>query len=767
MRSYLICLSIISITTAAVQFLPLLGRIGFEFSAVSGLIVTLGSGFVSVDRARHSSTASATSALTGGERLVSLVSGSFLRSLPLLILPLVIALIRSVFVGICDLREGLGFYLLIPGVSLVYGTCVGTFFGLLAGSRTSGYLMFLGYILLTLVWAGYLLIFQPQTFVYSSSFGFFPGPIYDERVSISSALIVSRIIALVISGLFFTLSLNLLDPDGMRLDFGRLLGGSSDLRVVIDRIWLAFFVLSYLILFLFGPRLGVRSSRPFIRRRLGGVYETEHFRIYYPKGTKAEREIELIARDHEFRYYQLSRYLKVKSRRKMGSYIYPSPDVKKRLMGARYTSVEDPIGYEMHLNYSTFPHPVLKHEMAHLLSANFHPIFKMSIRIGLHEGVAVAADWCEERLTPHQWAKAMEILGLLPSMKRLMGAVGFWTESASRAYMAAGSFVRFLIDRYGVERLKIAFPTGNFKKAYGRGMDELVGEWLDFLKEVKLSEDDLSYARNSLMRPPITRRRCPHEVAEVMEKAWRRFRDKDYAGSAEEFRRAWKLDESDPSPLHPLALSLFRSGEKAEAERIARKLLDHPNATPAQRAAAWELMGDMRWIEGRRDEAASLYRSALDLLPPPATRRGLKIKLAALRSPEGGRFLMESLISDSDMAARMSDLAEGMKFENLREIALYLMGRWLFISGEFKRALRYLDPLMGSAHLSRLPDDSFRYEVCRMRGISLYRLGRIAEAAVAFEKMGIFATCEAERCRAQDWIERCGWERDVRRDKEG
>ncbi|HEX28929.1 TPA: hypothetical protein ENG04_02470 [Candidatus Poribacteria bacterium] len=765
MSSYLICLATISIATSALQFMPLLGRLGFEFSAVSGLIVTLGSGFVSVVRVRPACAILSLSTSTSGEKLASLVLGSALRSLPVLFLPLMIALIRSIFVGICDFKEGIAFYLLIPGVSMIYGVCVGTFFGLLAGSQLRGYLMFLGYILFTFIWAGYLLIFQPQTFVYSSSFGFFPGPIYDEKVSITGTLIVARIIALVISGLFFTLSLNLLDPDNMGFDFGRLLGGSSDLRVVIDRIWLAFFTLAYLILFLLGPQLGVRSSRSFIRKELGGVYETEHFRIYYPKGTKAEREIELIARDHEFRYYQLSRYLKVKSRRKMGSYIYPSPDVKKRLMGARYTSIEDPIGYEMHLNYSDFPHPVLKHEMAHLLSANFHPIFKMSIRIGLHEGLAVAAAWDGKRLTPHQWAKAMEILGVLPPMKRLMGAVGFWTESASRAYMAAGSFVRFLIDRYGIDRFKIAFPTGNFKKAYGKKMDELAREWLGFLKGVELSEDDLSYARNALLRPSITRRRCPHEIAEVMDEAWGRFKEKDYAGSAEGFRRAWKLNGSDPSPLYPLALSLFRLGERNEAEKVARRLLNHPNATPAQKTAAWELIGDIRWIEGKRDEAISLYGSALDLLPPPPTRRELKVKLTALRSPEGGRFLMESLISDSEMAAKMSDLMEAAKFEELREIALYLMGRWLFISGEFKRALRYLDPLASSAHLSRLPDDNFRYEVYRMKGISLYRMGRIDKAMKAFEKMKIFATCQAERYRAQDWAERCGWERDVRQGK--
>ena len=43
--------------------------------------------------------------------------------------------------------------------------------------------------------------------------------------------------------------------------------------------------------------------------RLGGLHETEHFNIFYEKGSKVEREIERIVRDHEFQYAQLIAYL--------------------------------------------------------------------------------------------------------------------------------------------------------------------------------------------------------------------------------------------------------------------------------------------------------------------------------------------------------------------------------------------------------------------------------------------------------------------------
>lgn len=447
--------------------------------------------------------------------------------------------------------------------------------------------------------------------------------------------------------------------------------------------------------------------------------------------------------------------MKVELPRKVRSYIYPSPDVKKRLMGAGKTSMEDPIGLEIHLNYRPFPHPVLKHELAHIFSAAFHPFLRMSLKVGLQEGLAVAADWGEERLTPHQWAKAMSALGVAPSMKRLMGAVGFWTENPSRAYMAAGSFVRFLIERYGVERFKAAYPTGNFRKAYGKPFEELVGEWRAFLESVPLSGDDLRYAENALLRPPMLRRRCPHEVADLTERAEGRMRARDYRGALELLVEAYRLSGSDPHPLALMALCRFRLGEMEEAERTAREVLNLPCSTPEMRVRMWELIGDVRWLSGSKGEARKAYEEALKLSPPPSLRRGLIIKIESL-DKEGGRLLMKGLIDEAEMAVRMAYIIEATRIDDVKHLAYYLAGRWLYMMRDFEGALEYMSRATDEM-FDRFPDDSFRYEAFRIKGESLYRLGKTAEALKAFKEMKGFAGCQAERIRAEDWIERCRW----------
>ena len=91
-----------------------------------------------------------------------------------------------------------------------------------------------------------------------------------------------------------------------------------------------------------------------------------------------------IAFDHEFRYTQLSRYLNISDTGKIVSYIYPDEITRKKLIGAGNTTIANPIHKEIHLIYDTFPNPLLKHELTHVLSSEFGTgIMKISPKIGL------------------------------------------------------------------------------------------------------------------------------------------------------------------------------------------------------------------------------------------------------------------------------------------------------------------------------------------------------------------------------------------------
>src|SRR5690606_27607511 len=131
----------------------------------------------------------------------------------------------------------------------------------------------------------------------------------------------------------------------------------------------------------------------------------------------------------------------------------------RRLVGAAGTQFAKPWLAQLHIDARGHPHPVLKHELAHLIAA---PLGRRPFGVsatalgflpiqGLIEGAAVAADWPADDLTVHEKAAALERMGLAPRLDRILDAAGFWSQPASRAYSYAGSFVRWLVEAHGRE----------------------------------------------------------------------------------------------------------------------------------------------------------------------------------------------------------------------------------------------------------------------------------------------------------------------------
>ena len=399
----------------------------------------------------------------------------------LLIVSLTLIGLNSLRIKNCNFGDGFLFFLLLPTISCVTATAAGVFFNVWIQKRWLAYLTYLGFLLISCIPVAINLIFHPPVFAFHPILGYFPGPIYDFVISITTPLLISRFETLIWALLFLCITLTIgeisrttdLLPKIRWRNLVRFTSRNSFWKISSVCV----LILIIVSLELFSGKLGIRPTRNDIAQTLGGYRETAHFEIFY--ASELENEIDLFADDCEFRFAQLSKYLQTENTRKVRAYLYASPEQKKRLIGARHTFVEDPFGYGFHLHEQGFPHPVLKHELAHVLTADWSP-WKVSLNVGVHEGIAVAADWDEGRLTVHQWAKAMRQLNVAPPLTSVM-SIGFWSHASSRSYLLAGSFIRFLIDTYGLEPLKDAFPLGNISKSYAKDLMALAYEWNRFL----------------------------------------------------------------------------------------------------------------------------------------------------------------------------------------------------------------------------------------------------------------------------------------------
>ncbi len=607
---------------------PLFDILAFEFCAAMALSISFVGAHVTLTTLQQMRRDP--EALTGPPRQI--VFRCFWNALifntSLFVLPLGIILLNAFRARNCNFGEGFLFFAILPLISCLYATAAGVFFGFWIKRRWLAYLAYLGYLLLSCVPVVINLIFHPPVFAYHWTFGYFPGPIYDFVIPITGTLLIARAGTLLWALLFLGLTTS-------TCEMSRGTGLMPHLRwrklagPITERLPLYLLIVGLLGFQFYAGALGIRPTREDIAEKLGGFRKTAHFEIFYAR--ELEAEIERIAEDCEFQYAQLSAYLTLEDSplsQKVRAYVYASPEQKKRLIGARHTSVEDPFGHGFHIHAQGFPHPVLKHELAHVFTVPWSPL-KVSLKIGLHEGIAVAADWNEGRLTGHQWAKAMRQMEIAPPLSGIMG-FGFWGHAGARSYLFAGSFVRFLVDTYGMEKFKGVFPTGNFTKHYGKDLYALEAEWVEFLESIPLRDDDIAYATYRLQLGSVFERVCAHEMAALRDDAWRAYGRKDFITAGHTFETMLSAEPNNLSTLYGLMLSAYRMKDYDKALSLATRIAGEEDTRFSPEATL--LKGDIHWFKNAPEKALDTYTS-LETEYESTELRRIK-RIVALSYPE-------------------------------------------------------------------------------------------------------------------------------------
>lgn len=797
-KPYLAATVVLTAAAAAMTQMPLVADLGFEFAFLTAFIATFATGLMTVH-------------LVAGWRsnpvrnpcFPALLALLFGLALSTLLLPLVVMFVKSWISGFCNVSEGLAFYLLLPGISVLWSTAVALLCALAVERRLHATLLFLGVMFLSIGISLYRLATQPPVFAYNPIIGYFPGPIYDEVVVITTTLLTARAIVLVsvlaiAAGLHICFDLstwkirpalflkvrrgspdgggpNSGSPDGANPDEGRATSATIAMpttpatttaaatpatpftTVMTGIVMRVLFMASLAVLAVadvYRAPLGIVIDRAHIQQTLGGHRQTEHFDIYYDQNTIADWNIELIARDHEYQLDKVISYLDVPPpSTRIASYLYAHADQKKRLMGARHTSMERPGSDEMHLNNASFPHPVLKHELVHVVSAAFgNALYGGSYWIGFHEGLAEAVDWQDAPMNPHEWSRAMRELGFAPPLENLLSMTGFWTAASSRSYTLCGSFVRFLIERYGLPTFKQAFPEGAVEEAYGRTPAELVAEWETFVDGITLREDQLRIARQRFIRPAIFRRRCPHEVAALNDRAWQAYSAGRYSDAVGDFDRVLELEPENPSALRGLLYGTYRLEDYDRTESAAR-LIERPDQTVGLLADAHLIRGDTAWKTERTDDARRSWEAVVDLHASEAMSRAALIRLGALDREQIQETTMAYLTATRGQWNLVEAVRDASELAPEYGAGYYLTGRWLYLSGYYERALTHLS----KADALELPGEPVRRENLRLEAMSHFYLEDYEQSAETFGRLAALADSEGMARTWEAWIDRCRW----------
>jgi len=710
------------VALGALGFLPQLGGPGYDAALASGaLLPSIAAAASALEMARQRPRPSDAVARGASIGVVLAVAG------------FVVVLLHGARVGFCDPSEGLWLYVLGPGFGAVLGGVWGALMGLVtaryAGGRSRGVQRAVAVALAVvgplagIAVSFYRFLSSPMVFAFDPFFGVFAGPLYDTVVDVVDRLLTYRqgtLATLTAVALGASLFERATEVGLRRSALER--PGTASLVVVTAALSIAHSAA--------GPHFGHWSTASSIEAALGGHLLGRRCDVVHARGLP-RREVALFTRDCDASVAQVEAYFGARGPEHIRVYLFANEGEKGWLMGASHTYIAKPWRREVYVQHAPYPHPVIAHELAHVIAGSFArgpfhvagPLGGLWPDPGRIEGFAVAAAPDEtDELTTLEWAATMLDLGILPPLRSVF-QLDFLSLSASKAYTVAGAFVEFLRGRYGMPALRRWYAGAPLHDVTGgRELDALDGDFRAALKALHVTSRARGTAQARFERPAFFARHCPRIVDRTLGDAGARLGTGDVSGAAAAYREALDLEPKSFDARFGLAACERQRDNPTRAVEQFLALAKSREFLQLQLARALETAADIELAEGHLEPAQNLYTRALDLSFDEDRRRTLEVKHAAAAG-RGRRAIVTLLVGAGgqppawDAAAPLIQAWGDRDFTT--DVPSYLIGRNLLNAGRYREAAEYLDHSLTLA--PTLP--SVRREAVRLRVIAACALG--------------------------------------------
>jgi len=712
----------------AVGWIPLFGGPGYESALAAGLLLP-------------STTAIATALAVSTERTAPWAQ--FVRGVEVAVVYSVLAyatmLVHGVRVGFCDATDGTVLFVLGPFCGSLLAGAWGGICGEVAGRVHQPWRRRMAAVLLALLapalgvlvslWRFYA---SPMVFAFDPFFGFFSGTLYDTVVSDA----IDRLVTYRAGSAATLLAAGAASSMFRRLDDSRL-------QVVPYRhpgvAWFAVVAASAsIIVTAEGDRLGHWQTAESIKTALGGVAFDGRCEIVYPRFV-SKPAAELMLRDCGEQAEQVRKWLDAPSPPPIRVYLFADAQQKRELMGASRTAIAKPWRNEVYLRLDSYPHPVLGHELAHVMAGAFGSgPFRIAGSYGglvpnpgLIEGVAVAASPDDDVLTPEQWSAAMLQIGVLPRLSDVF-ALGFLGQNSDVSYTVAGAFVAWLRQQKGPYTIATWYSGEPIEAVANASLGMLEEQWKATLPKVELPPQAIEVARARFERPGVFGRTCPHAIDSLNARGRALAGDGDCAGACAAFSKVTALDPHDVPSRFGLAACLPRTASIDDARKAYEAIAADETLPSAQRDKAREAVADLDLMSGHATVAEKAYEQLLGRALNEDQLRTLDVKLRAARNPEETRPIVELLLGAPQRSPEprlaYALLGKWMADAPSDGLPAYLIGRNLVSAGLWSESAAFLDWSIQR----RLPEASVQREAFRLRVIVACALGDHATARKMF-----------------------------------
>lgn len=705
---------VLLVVAAAIGCLPLFDGPGYEAAFAAGLYVPI----ITI-------LATALELSTLRLKPIDALSHGVANGCKFAALAWVVTMLHGLRHGYCDAFGGSVHFLLGPGIGAALAGVWGTIAGELAANakrrRLAAVLWGLAGPIACVVVSLVRFYTSPMVYAYDPFVGFFSGSFYDTIIDFSGlytyrAGTLATLLASVI------VALHLARKDDGKLVFANL--GRPGLIILGAAATLVSIGLN-----LQGYRFNHWHTATTIQEQLAKPVTNGRCDVYAARGIP-KLDVERFARECHTHIVEQEAFFDTHGPDRITAYLFADSAQKGALMGAADTYIAKPWRKEVYLQQNGFPHPVLGHEIAHVMAGAFgEGPFAIAGKIGglwpspgLVEGIAVAASPHEGALSPRDWARAMKDLNLLPSLQRLF-AFGFYGENSTVAYTASGAFVTFVQARYGAAVLRAWYGGASLPEVTKTSWRDLELAFHEDLMLVQLPDAAMAQARARFERPGLFARRCPHVVDGCRKRAEELRARGDDEGAMETFSQWIRLDPGDASARVAEAKTLWRLGQ-VEKAREALEAISQLDGFPRNvRDGALEELGDIALERGDTERALGHYREVMSRSLDENVLRTLDVKIEAARDSRARKPIVELLIGHAGRGPDKVRAAEALGAwaadKPSSGLPEYLLARSLMNAGQYEEAAERLERAISLG----LPIVRVAAEARRLRIISACAVG--------------------------------------------
>jgi len=448
----------------------------------------------------------------------------YLFLLLILFLPFIIGVLSTIFLSECPFGEGLYFYLVIAVPNILFGITFGFYISLYFRTiKAAGILLVITlFLLLSPVIEIY---FNPGLKFYNLIIGYFPGTIYDENISIDWRLLLFRLINIVLflSALFLFKYIR---------------------KYKTGKIYLiTFCLIAFAVNIPVKGILGFSVTKSVLNNHFSSVMHTEHFNIYY-EGSENDFDTLYLPLIHEYYYSVIKKELGIKEEIKIDSYIFNSNFEKGEYIGSVNADIAKPWQKQIYITKQSIER-TLKHELVHSISYSIGNSFlklPYDFNPALLEGLATSIENDFVGVPVHY--AAYQIIKSYPiKIDELFSGFSFFGNYSSISYIVSGSFLKYILEKYGNEKLIMLYKSGAFQKIYKKDISQLGKEYLDYLDNLGYGFDK-NYSLLYFGGQTIFKKICPRFAAKEFERGILLFQSKDYSSASGIFRTLYDKTNS-------------------------------------------------------------------------------------------------------------------------------------------------------------------------------------------------------------------------------